>query len=115
MEGFVDVKQFKRRGEHDFEKECDDNMKLFQDIVRKLVRLIEEPPMERWHVDYQFGKDRGRHEKSFSTICLFISLYVDGKDEFIRLSGVLWKCYQDYLNTECGEYEPILEEEETIK
>ena len=114
MTGFLDVKQFSREGERNYEKEMQENMKLYQDLVRKLVHLMEHPPLERFHVDYDFG-NRGRYERSFQSICLFISLYAKDKDEFIKLSNVLWKCYQAYLNTELCEYEPLLVEEERVE
>ncbi len=116
MDGYIDVAQFKKDGEMDFVIECKKNMDFYKAIIQKLTWLINHPPKPKYVQKYQFNKREGRWERSFDTICLYISLYAKDKSEFVKLTAELYKCYKSYQDTEIKpELEGLKSSEDIVK
>jgi len=115
LNGVIDVSQFKKEGELDFTKECELNMEVYKSIIQKLNFIIHTPLEEKFHVEYEFTKKHGRWEKSFKTICLYLSHYAQDFDEYVKLTNELYKCHLAYLESETNkDVKTIIADEEAV-
>jgi len=119
MEGWIDVTQFKREGEVDFNEEYEKHKELYISILKKLVWLTNNPVVGKYKPNketYVFGKGKYRWISDFELICDYISLYAKDKKEFDMLTQELYNCHNRYLLEEIEQnFEGLLKEEVIIK
>lgn len=97
MKGQLIVGQFAKEGEINFEEECKANLEFYKSVIRTLQHLKENVPKKKGYKTFMGGLRGGRHERSFSTICLYIQEYSEDEKEYEKLCKVLLRCYEAYL------------------
>ena len=115
MEGWIDVGQFKREGEIDFDKEYEKYEDLYINILKKLVWLIDNPVAAKYKSiegSFTFQKGKYRWISDFGLICNYISLYAKDKKEFDMLTQELYNAHNRYITEEIEQdFEGLLKEE----
>ena len=117
MEGWLDIQQFKKRGELDFEKEAERNYALYKNIIAKLEWIISHPLRAKYTLPegITFGKGHRRWGSDFTSLCACISHYAKNKEEYKQYVIELYDCHKRYLESEIRvteEEHPIYKEEQ---